>query len=484
MKKLSQLIASLPQAQVTGNASVEISDVVCDSRQVGAGTLFVAVRGVTVDAHQFIPATVKQGAVAVVCEQLPDELSTAVTYVQVPDSTVALALIAHEWWDRPSEKLKLVGVTGTNGKTTTATLLYDLCHLMGHKAGLLSTVRNMVDLTEHPAKQTTPDHLTLCKLLHEMVQAGCEYAFMEVSSHACVQHRIDGLHFAGAVFTNLTRDHLDFHKTVDAYIGAKKMFFDALPSDAFALVNADDKVGDVMLQNTRASKHRYSLRTMADFTCRVVEDRLDGMSLMLNGRELEVQFVGRFNAYNLTSVFGAAVLLGFDTLEVLVAMSKLVPVAGRFQTLRSPKGFTAIVDYAHTPDALVNVLDTLREVLAGTRSRIITVCGCGGDRDAGKRPIMAREAAKRSSQVILTSDNPRSEDPNQIIREMWDGLDAEQQLITLKVTDRRDAIKLACQLAQPGDVVLVAGKGHEPYQEVKGVRHHFDDREEILKVFN
>ncbi len=483
MKQLKELIAPLAEAQVTGNASVEIADVVCDSRLVGAGALFVAVRGVAVDAHRFIADTIRQGAVAVVCEELPAELTPAVTYVLVPDSTVALALIANEWYSRPSERLKLVGVTGTNGKTTTATLLYELCHLLGHKAGLLSTVRNMVDLTEHPAKQTTPDHLTLCRLLHDMVEAGCEYAFMEVSSHACVQHRIDGLHFAGGVFTNLTRDHLDFHKTVDSYIAAKKMFFDQLPSDAFALVNADDKVGDVMLQNTRARRLHYSLRTMADYTCRVVEDRLDGMSLQLNGRELEVQFVGRFNAYNLTSVYGAACQLGFEPGDVLVAMSRLVPVTGRFETLRSPSGYTAIVDYAHTPDALVNVLDTLREVLTGTRGRIITVCGCGGDRDAGKRPIMAREAARRSSQLILTSDNPRSEDPNQIIREMWAGLDDAQQLMTIKVPDRHDAIGLACRLAQPGDVVLVAGKGHEPYQEVKGVRHHFDDREEVLAVF-
>ncbi len=484
MKRLEQLIAHLPAKAVIGHVDVEIINVVCDSRQVAAGSLFIAVRGVAVDAHQFIPQTVNQGAVAVICERLPENLSPSVTYVQVADSAAALALVANEWYDRPSEHLKLVGVTGTNGKTTTATLLYELCHLMGHKAGLLSTVRNMVDLTEYPAKQTTPDHLTLNRLLHEMVEAGCEYAFMEVSSHACVQHRIDGLHFTGAVFTNLTRDHMDYHRTVDNYIAAKKMFFDGLPADAFALVNADDKVGDVMLQNTQARRFHYSLRTMADFTCRIVEDRLDGMSLMINGRELEVQFVGRFNAYNLTSVYGSAVLLGFDVDEVLVAMSRLVPVAGRFQTLRSPRGYTAIVDYAHTPDALVNVLDTLREVLTGTRGRIITVCGCGGDRDAGKRPIMACEAARRSSQVILTSDNPRSEDPNQIIREMWDGLDSEQQLITLKVTDRRDAIRLACQLAQPGDVVLVAGKGHEPYQEVKGVRHHFDDCEEIMKVFS
>lgn len=483
MKQLDILIKELKPIQVVGDRNVEISDVVCDSRQVKAGALFVAVRGVAVDAHRFIPQTIDQGAAAVICEQLPEQVPAGVTFVVVPDSTVALALVANEWYDRPSEKLRLVGVTGTNGKTTTATLLYELLQLLGYKAGLLSTVRNMIDRTEEHAKQTTPDHLTLNRLLHEMVEAGCDYAFMEVSSHACVQHRIDGLHFAGAIFTNLTRDHLDFHKTVDNYIAAKKMFFDALPASAFALVNSDDKVGDVMLQNTRASKYHYSLRTLADFTCKVLEDRLDGMSLLINGKEMEVQFVGRFNAYNLTSVYGAALLLGLPQDEVLVAMSQLVPVDGRFQTLRAPQGFTAIVDYAHTPDALVNVISTVNEVLSG-RGRVITVCGCGGDRDKGKRPIMAREAASLSDQVILTSDNPRSEDPEQILLDMEAGLSDELRAKCLKVTDRRDAIRLACQLAKPGDVVLVAGKGHEDYQEVKGVRHHFDDKEEILKVIN
>ncbi|MBO4871629.1 MAG: UDP-N-acetylmuramoyl-L-alanyl-D-glutamate--2,6-diaminopimelate ligase [Muribaculaceae bacterium] len=483
MKTLNQLIKELKPTQVVGDLQVAISDVACDSRQVKTGALFVAVRGVAVDAHKFIPQTIAQGAAAVICEELPAEVAQGVTFVVVPDSTIALALVANEWYDRPSEKLRLVGVTGTNGKTTTATLLYELVQLLGYKAGLLSTVRNVVDRTEEPAKQTTPDHLTLNRLLHEMVEAGCDYAFMEVSSHACVQHRIDGLKFAGAVFTNLTRDHLDYHKTVDQYIAAKKMFFDALPSEAFALVNSDDKVGDVMLQNTRASKYHYSLRTIADFTCKVLEDRLDGMSLLINGKELEVQFVGRFNAYNLTSVYGAALLLGLPMDEVLVAMSKLVPVAGRFQTLNSTRGFTAIVDYAHTPDALVNVLTTIGEVLSG-KGRIITVCGCGGNRDAGKRPIMAREAALRSDQVILTSDNPRNEDPEQILLDMEQGLDDTLRAKALKVTDRRDAIRLACQLAKPGDVVLVAGKGHEDYQEVKGERLHFDDKEELLKVMN
>lgn len=481
MKKLNTLITDLKPVKIVGNENITVTDVVCDSRQATAGAMFIAVRGVAVDAHKFIDKTIEQGATAIVCETLPGQLSAGVTYVVVENSTIALAMIANRWYDCPSEKLRLVGVTGTNGKTTTATLLYRLAQELGYKAGLLSTVRNMVDRKEYEAKQTTPDHLTLNRLLHEMVEAGCEYAFMEVSSHACVQHRIDGLKFAGAIFTNLTRDHLDFHKTVDNYIAAKKMFFDSLPADAFALVNSDDKVGDVMLQNTAASRHHYSLHTLADFNCKVLEDRIDGMSLLMNGKELEVQFVGRFNAYNLTCVYGAAILLGLPADEVLVAMSRLQPVDGRFQTFKSKHGYTAIVDYAHTPDALVNVLSTIAEVLDG-KGRIITVCGCGGDRDAGKRPIMAREAAMRSHQVILTSDNPRTEDPEKILLDMEQGLDEELHRKTLKVTDRREAIRLACKLAQPGDVVLVAGKGHEPYQEVNGVRHHFDDREEIMKA--
>ena len=417
-----------------------------------------------------------------VCEQLPATLSPRVTYVQVADSAVALGHVASAWYDHPSSHLKLVGVTGTNGKTTIATLLYELARLMGYKAGLLSTVRNIVDTRVEEAKQTTPDHLSLNRLLHEMVEAGCDYAFMEVSSHACVQRRIDGLTFAGGIFTNLTRDHLDYHGTVDSYIAAKKMFFDSLPAQAFAVVNADDKVGSVMVQNTKARKYAYSLRGMADFKTRVIEDRLDGISMSINGTALEVLFTGRFNAYNLTAVYAAATLLGWEREQVLTAMSRLVPVAGRFQTMRSPRGYTAIVDYAHTPDALVNVLDTVNEVLNG-RGTLITVCGCGGNRDKGKRPIMAREAAVRSGKLVLTSDNPRFEEPDDILRDMEAGLPADKVSTTLIISDRRQAIKTACSLAQPGDVVVVAGKGHEDYQEIKGVKHHFDDSEEIKKIF-
>ncbi len=482
MKELSQLLSSIQPVKVMGNTAINITDVINDSRQATRGALFVAVKGVAVDSHRFIADVVAHGAAAIVCEDLPQDVDPNVAYIQVENSVIALAHIADEWFDHPSRRLRLVGVTGTNGKTTTATLLYEMARLMGHKAGLLSTVKNIIDTVEQPAKQTTPDHLTLNRLLHEMVEAGCEYAFMEVSSHACVQRRIEGITFAGGIFTNLTRDHMDFHKTVDNYIAAKKMFFDALPAGAFALVNADDKVGEVMLQNTRADKYRYSLRALADYKGRIVESRLDGTTLELNGNQLEVGFTGRFNAYNLLSVYGAALLLGFDPQQVLVKMSLLEPVAGRFQTMRSPRGYTAIVDYAHTPDALVNVLDTIRDVV-GRNGHIITVCGCGGDRDAGKRPIMAREAAVRSDRVILTSDNPRSEDPDEILRQMEAGLPDESRSTTLSITDRRQAIRTACQLAQSGDVVLIAGKGHEDYQEIKGVKHHFDDREQVLDVF-
>ena len=483
MKNLSQLLMSIKPLKVVGNTDVEITDLINDSRKAAPGVMFVAVKGVAVDSHRFIPDVVAAGASAIVCEDLPETLSDKVTYIQVDDAIIALAHLADEWFDHPSRSLRLVGVTGTNGKTTTATLLYEMAQLLGHKAGLMSTVRNIVDKEAVEAKQTTPDHLTLNRLLHDMVEAGCEYAFMEVSSHACVQHRIEGITFAGAIFTNLTRDHMDFHKTVDNYIAAKKMFFDALPAGAFALVNADDKVGEVMLQNTRADKYRYSLRTLTDFKGRIVESRLDGTTLELNGNQVEVLFTGRFNAYNLLSVYGASLLLGFDPQEVLVKMSLLEPVDGRFQTMRSPRGYTAIVDYAHTPDALVNVLDTIREVV-GTNGNIITVCGCGGDRDRGKRPIMAREAAVRSDRVVLTSDNPRTEDPDAILREMETGLPEDARPRTLIITDRRQAIRTACQLAQPGDVVLVAGKGHEDYQEINHVKHHFDDREQIAEFFS
>lgn len=483
MKKLSTLLNRLQPTQIVGSTDIDITDVVCDSRQVTPGALFVAVVGVTVDSHRFIPQVAEAGAAAVLCQQLPEALSPSATYVVVPDSTHALAIVASEWFDRPSEHLRLVGVTGTNGKTTTATLLYDMMQSLGYKAGLLSTVKNMIDRREEPAVQTTPDHLTLNRLLHEMVEAGCDYAFMEVSSHACIQHRIDGLHWAGGVFTNLTQDHLDFHKTMDEYLRAKKMFFDALPSDAFALVNADDKVGKVMLQNCAAKHHTYALRTLADFNCKLVEERIDGMTLRINDREVEVLLTGRFNAYNLTAIAATAMLLGVERDEVLVQLSQLHAADGRFQTLRAPQGFTAIVDYAHTPDALINVLDTITELVRG-RGQVITVCGCGGNRDATKRPIMAHEAAKRSDRVILTSDNPRNEDPDAILRDMEAGLTDEDRQRTIKITDRTEAIRTACLLAKPGDVVLVAGKGHETYQEIKGVKHHFDDREVLQACFN
>ena len=482
-KFLSELLKPLNVLDVKGAVDgVEIYDLVCDSRCMTRGALFVAVRGVAVDSHKFIPDVVAAGAAAVVCEQLPEQIADGVAYVVVGNGSQALALLASAWYDYPSQSLDLVGVTGTNGKTTTATLLYEMAQLLGYKAGLISTVRNIVDKTVIHTEQTTPDALTLNRLLRQMVDAGCRYAFMEVSSHACVQHRIDGLRFRGGVFTNLTRDHLDYHKTVENYIAAKKSFFDNLPADAFALVNIDDKVGQVMVQNSRAEKHTYSLRSMADFKGKIIESRLNGTTLSLNGREIEVLFTGRFNAYNLTAVYGASLLIGFPEEEVAVKMSLLVPVAGRFQTFVSPRGYTAIVDYAHTPDALVNVLDTIRDVV-GTKGKIITVVGAGGNRDKGKRPIMAKEAARRSDRLILTSDNPRFEDPEEILRDMEAGLDDADRRHTLKITDRREAIKAATCFAELGDVVLVAGKGHEDYQEVKGVKHHFDDKEVLLSQF-
>ena len=445
--------------------------------------MFVAVRGVTTDGHKYIPMVASASVAAIVCEELPSQIANGITYIRVADSAEALGRLASAWYGHPSHKLKLVGVTGTNGKTTTATLLYEMARLEGYKAGLLSTVCNYVDGRAIPATHTTPDPLTLNELLAEMVDAGCDYAFMEVSSHAAHQRRIAGLRFTGAVFSNLTRDHLDYHGTVENYRNAKKMFFDSLPADAFALVNADDKSGLYMTQNTKARVYTYSLRSDADFRTRILETRLDGTLLSLNGREVEVNFTGRFNAYNLTAVYGASILTGFNPEEVLVNMSRLVPVAGRFQTFRGPRDVVAIVDYAHTPDALVNVLDTIREVV-GSEGQITTVTGAGGNRDHGKRPIMAREAASRSNRLILTSDNPRDEDPNAIIADMKAGLTAADLPNTLCITDRREAIRAAIQMAQPGSVVLIAGKGHEPYQEVKGVRHHFDDREEVTNAFN
>ena len=423
------------------------------------------------------------GVAAIVCEELPERLESTITYIRVANSAVALGFLASEWYDNPSRSLTLVGVTGTNGKTTTATLIYEMARLGGYKAGLLSTVCNYIDTEAVLADQTTPDPLTLNRLLRRMVDAGCTYAAMEVSSHAAHQHRIAGLHFAGGIFSNLTRDHLDYHKTVEAYLQAKKSFFDLLPPTAFALTNLDDKVGEVMLQNTAAKRYTYSLRTAASFTGRVSESRLDGTLMAFNGHEVEVLFTGRFNAYNLTAVYGASILLGWNEEDVLVRMSQLVPVAGRFQAFRSPAGVTAIVDYAHTPDAVVNVLSAIRDIV-GANGNIITVVGAGGNRDKGKRPIMAREAALRSDRLILTSDNPRFEEPADIIHDMEEGLDARARAMTLSITDRREAIRTAVALAAPGDVILIAGKGHEDYQEIKGVKHHFDDRETVVEIFN
>lgn len=480
--KLSYLLEGLKPLEVIGDLERNITDLQSDSRKVVKDGMFVAVRGVSTDGHKYIPVVASTHVGAIVCEQLPSALEKGITYIRVENSAEALGQLASNWYDNPSSKLKLVGVTGTNGKTTTATLLYEMAKLEGYKAGLLSTVCNYIMDEVVPATHTTPDPITLNSLLARMVEAGCDYAFMEVSSHAAHQHRISGLKFAGGVFSNLTRDHLDYHGTVENYMNAKKMFFDMLPADAFALVNIDDKAGRYMVQNTKAKVATYSLRADADFRCRILETRLDGTLLALNGTEVEVAFTGKFNAYNLTAVYGASILIGWEKDEVMVNMSKLVPVSGRFQTIQSPDGVTAIVDYAHTPDALVNVLDAIRQII-GASAEITTVVGAGGNRDHGKRPMMAREAASRSDLLILTSDNPRDEVPEDIIAMMKEGLSNEELRRSICITDRREAIRTAMKMTKPGSVVLVAGKGHETYQEVKGVRHHFDDREEIRKCF-
>ena len=480
--KLSNLISGLDILEIIGETDKNVTSLESDSRKVEKDGVFVAVRGVTTDGHKYIPVVTSANVAAVVCEEMPSTLDKGVTYIRVADSAKALGELASAWYGHPSRHLTLVGVTGTNGKTTTATLLYEMARLEGYKAGLLSTVCNYIGDRKVPSTHTTPDPLTLNKLLAEMVDEGCEYAFMEVSSHSTSQKRVAGLSFAGGIFSNLTRDHLDYHGTVDNYMRAKKAFFDMLDENAFALINEDDKSGRFMVQNTKAKVYTYSLRSDADFRGKVLETRLDGTLLSLNGKEVEVMFTGRFNAYNLTAVYGASILTGFNPEEVLVNMSRLVPVAGRFQPFLSPTGVAAIVDYAHTPDALVNVLDTIRDIV-GADGRVITVVGAGGNRDAGKRPLMAQEAACRSDILILTSDNPRFEEPEEIISQMEAGLSREELKRTEKITDRRDAIRRAVEIASPGTVRLLAGKGHEPYQEVKGVRHHFDDAEEIKEAF-
>lgn len=486
--KLTELLERLTYT-LEGSKDIdrEISSIEQDSRKVQAGCLFIAVRGTNVDGHSFIPQVISAGASAVVCETLPEELSNDVTYIKVDDCNLALAMLASAWNGYPSEQLTLVGVTGTNGKTTIATLLYRLFSKLGYPCGLLSTVCNYVIDREVPATHTTPDPLQLNMLLREMVEEGCAYAFMEVSSHSADQKRIGGLDFDGGIFTNLTRDHMDYHKTVENYLKAKKSFFDNLPAKAFALSNADDKNGEVMMQNTKARRRLYSVRTGADYTAKIIEEAFEGMELQfgVGGKALcpvVTHFVGRFNASNLAAVFGAAIELGANIDEVLVKMSELVPVNGRFEAIRSPKGFSAIVDYAHTPDALINVLEAIKEIL-GDKGRIITVVGCGGNRDKGKRPIMAKESALRSDRLVLTSDNPRFEEPDEIIKDMQAGLDSEElRAKTISITDRREAIRTALMIAEKGDVILIAGKGHEDYQDVKGTKHHFDDHEVVREA--
>ncbi len=480
--KLSEILAKANAAEVRGNLELDITGVQIDSRQVQPGNLFIAVKGTQADGHAFIPKAIENGAAAVLqSDPLPQDAPEGVTFVRVADTEEAVGRVATAFYGDPTSRLKLVGVTGTNGKTTIATLLYHLFRNLGYKCGLCSTVCNYIDGREVPTEHTTPDPITLNRLLGEMAEAGCEYAFMECSSHAIHQKRIGGLKFAGGIFTNLTRDHLDYHKTFENYRDAKKAFFDHLGADAFAITNADDKNGGVMVQNTAAAVRTYSTRSAADYKGRILEESIEGMLLDIDGTEVSVHFVGRFNVSNLLGVYGAALMLGVEKNEVLRQLSLLHPVNGRFEAIRSPKGFSAIVDYAHTPDALVNVLTAINDIRRG--GRIITVCGAGGNRDKGKRPIMAREAAERSDRVVITSDNPRFEEPEAIIADMMAGVSEELRPKVLCITDRREAIRAAAMMAEKGDIILVAGKGHEPYQDVKGVKHHFDDHEEIRKAF-
>ena len=472
--KLSEILQGVPCAAFP---DCEISGLAFDSRMVDKGVAFIAQRGVHVDGHDYIPAAVAKGAAAVICETLPPQMADGVVYVQVPDSSFALGFMAANYYGNPSRKLKLIGVTGTNGKTTTVTLLHRLFRMAGYHVGLVSTIVNKIDENELPTSHTTPDALELNQLLATMVKNGCDYCFMEVSSHAVVQHRIAGLNFYGGVFSNITHDHLDFHKTMRAYIEAKKGFFDMLPRGAFALTNKDDKNGMVMVQNTKASVKTYSVQSLADFRCKILENTFQGLNLEINGLNMWVKLVGRFNAYNMTAIYSVAVLCGIDSHEVARLLSMLEPAEGRFEYVYG-NGVVGIVDYAHTPDALENVLGTVNTI-RHKGQRLITVVGCGGDRDKTKRPEMAQIGAKMSDFLILTSDNPRTENPDDILDDMESGLSDEQRAQAIRITDRRQAIKAACMNARKGDIVLVAGKGHEKYQEVNGVRSHFDDKEEL-----
>ena len=480
--KLQELLKNIKPSVIEGNTDIEISGVNIDSRKIREGHLFVAMRGTQVDGHKFIDKALESGAKAVLCEEFPQDKKDGICYILVDSTEDAVGKVATLFYGDPSKHLKLVGVTGTNGKTTIATLLYNMFRKFGYKAGLLSTVCNYIDDREVPADHTTPDPIELNELLSEMVKAGCEYAFMECSSHAIHQKRIGGLRFTGGIFTNLTRDHLDYHKTFENYRNAKKAFFDGLPKTAFAITNADDRNGMVMVQNTKATIKTYSTCQMADFRARIIEMHFAGMYLDIDGHEVGVQFIGKFNVSNLLAVYAAARMLGKQPEEILVAMSTLHSVSGRLEPIQSPDGYTAIVDYAHTPDALENVLNAIHEVLNG-KGKVITVCGAGGNRDKGKRPLMAQEAVRQSDRVIITSDNPRFEEPQDIINDMVAGLNKDEMKKVITITDRKEAIKTACMMAQKGDVILVAGKGHENYQEIKGVKHHFDDKEVLHEIF-
>ena len=480
--KIKEILVNCNLLEIEGNKDLDLLDMTFDSRQVKPGSLFFAVRGTQVDGHDYIDKAVEKGAAAIVCEKLPKTRSEGVTYVQVDNSAYVLGVAASNFFGNPSRELKLVGVTGTNGKTTIATLLYRLFTDAGYNCGLLSTIENIVNHEVVPSTHTTPDPIKLNALLHRMVESGCEYAFMEVSSHSVAQDRIAGLHFAGGIFTNLTHDHLDYHKTMANYRNAKKKFFDDLPDTAFALTNLDDKNGAVMLQNTRAKKLSYALKHDADFKGIVMESHFDGMMLKVNGVEMFTQLVGGFNASNLLAIYGAAIALGFEKNELLVEISKLRGANGRFDMVHSDNGIVGIVDYAHTPDALENVLQTINEVRRH-KEQLITIVGCGGNRDATKRPEMAAVAVRLSDRVILTSDNPRNEDPDEIIRQMREGIDEADKGKVLSITNRREAIRTGVALAKKGDIILVAGKGHENYQEINGIKNHFDDKEVLSEAF-
>ncbi|MEW6469793.1 MAG: UDP-N-acetylmuramoyl-L-alanyl-D-glutamate--2,6-diaminopimelate ligase [Bacteroidota bacterium] len=480
MKLLKDILYKANLLDVAGTTNVAITSITCDSRRVEKDALFVAVRGTQADGHQYIQSAIDAGAIAIVCEDVPETRLDRITYVRVKDASFALGIIASNFYDNPSGKIKLVGVTGTNGKTTTVTLLFNLFRSLGYNTGLLSTVKNQIGNTVIPSTHTTPDAVALNRLLAQMVEKGCTHCFMEVSSHAVVQNRIAGIRFTGAVFTNITHDHLDYHKTFEEYIKAKKGLFDQLSAEAFALVNKDDPNGELMLQNTRALKKTFALKSPADFKCRIIENQFSGMQLHIDGSELWTRLIGSFNAYNVLGVYATAMLLREDKMNILTTLSMMNPVEGRFQYIRTDSGITGIVDYAHTPDALLNVLRTIHDIRTGNE-KVITLIGCGGDRDAKKRPLMARIACDHSDQVIITSDNPRSEEPEQIIRDMEKGVEKQHAKKVLAITDRKEAIKTACSIARAGDIILLAGKGHETYQEIRGVKHPFDDME-ILKA--